>query len=93
MCKIIWAKLASMGKICDMNEQYTGHIDGPILRKGFFSGWEENYGSISSNCLKISKNMNSTSSQITSVPEIWTRFDLMQGNMLIIKMHDSGIKK
>ena len=93
MCKIIWARLNRMGKACSINEPFVGCIEGEVVRKSFFNGWELKYASISSSGLKLFNNQGgSVSHVITSVPEIWTRFDIVHGNMLIVKMHHQGRK-
>ena len=37
--RILWAKLASMGKQCDFNEVFEEYIEGEIIKKGFFGSW------------------------------------------------------
>lgn len=39
MMKLVWAKLTSMGVMCKIAPQYSGHVESPILRKTFFGGW------------------------------------------------------
>jgi hypothetical protein len=53
MMKIVWAKLISMGVMCKIVSQYSGHVASPILRKTFFGGWEQNYGMIEGQVFKI----------------------------------------
>jgi len=89
--KLVWAKLISMGVMCKIVSQYSGHVASPILRKTFFGGWERNYGMIEGQVFKISEGMNvSASKKIEGVPEIWTRFELVNGNMMVVKMHSGG---
>jgi hypothetical protein len=38
-CRIIWAKLASIGRICNINDSFNGHMEGKVIRKSFFGGW------------------------------------------------------
>jgi hypothetical protein len=54
MSKLIWAKLNSLGKKCNLNDNFEGHIEGEIVKKGFFGDWESKFGSISSSVFKIS---------------------------------------
>jgi hypothetical protein len=75
-----------------MNEHFGGCYEGEIIRKSFFSGWELKYAYITSNGLRLANNGGSVTHIITSVPEIWTRFDIVNGNMLIIKMHANARK-
>jgi hypothetical protein len=92
MCWIIFARLNIIGISCNMNEQFGSSYEGEIVRKSFFSGWEPKFASISSSGLKLANNGGSMTHIITSVPEIWTRFDIVNGNMLIIKMHANARK-
>jgi hypothetical protein len=68
MARITWAKLATIGHIANLTEPYHGHIEGPVLRKGFFSGWEGRYAAVSTSGLKISKQMGGAGEQIVAVP-------------------------
>jgi hypothetical protein len=93
MCRLIWARLSRTGRTCNPNESFVGCYEGEIVRKSFFSGWELKYASISSTGLRLSDNNGgSVSHTIASMPEIWTRFDFVHGNMLILKFHANGRK-
>jgi len=61
--KLVWAKLISMGVMCKIVSQYSGHVASPILRKTFFGGWERNYGMIEGQVFKISEGMNVSASK------------------------------
>lgn len=75
MARIIWAKLASLGKSCNVNELFEGSIDGEIIKKGFFGGWDLKIGAVSGSVFKILPGLDSSAEKtITEVPEIWTRF-------------------
>ena len=75
MSKIVWAKLASMGKVCNVIDHYDGHIEGQIVKKGFFGDWDNKFGSISGPVFKISAALGTAPEKtIAAVPEIWTRF-------------------
>ena len=88
MSKLIWAKLTSMGKKCNINDNYDSHIEGEIVKKGFFGDWESKFGSISGPVFKISAALGSAPEKtVSAVPEIWTRFDFVRGGMLVVKMH------
>ena len=39
-CRIIWAKLAAVGRLCNINDSFNGHIEGKIVRKSFFGDWQ-----------------------------------------------------
>ena len=39
MARILWAKMAAMGKQCPLNDVFQGAIDGEILKRGFFGNW------------------------------------------------------
>jgi hypothetical protein len=39
MARILWAKMAAMGKQCPLNDIFQGAIDGEILKRGFFGNW------------------------------------------------------
>jgi hypothetical protein len=54
MAHIVWAKLTSMGKVCNINDCYDGRIEGEILKKGFFGGWDVKFGNITGPIFKIS---------------------------------------
>jgi len=55
MSKLVWAKLASEGITCNMDDRYAGHIEGEIVKKGFFGDWENKFGSIAGCVFKISQ--------------------------------------
>lgn len=44
MTRILWAKLTSMGKMCNLNETFEGCLEGEILKKSTFGGWERKVG-------------------------------------------------
>lgn len=63
------------------------------MRKGFINGWEVKYGALTASSFRISGGKGGAPSHIiNSVPEIWTRFEIMHGNMLVVKMHSGGRK-
>lgn len=64
------------------------------MRKSFLKGWEVRYGAVTASSLRISGGKGGAPSQvINAVPEIWTRFEIMHGNMLVVKMHSGGRKQ
>lgn len=69
MSKLIWAKLAFMGKQCNINDNYDGHIEGEIVKKGFFGDWESKFGIISGPVFKISASLGSSPEKtVAAVP-------------------------
>jgi hypothetical protein len=42
---MIWAKLALMGEICNVNDYQMGQMEGQLLKNTFF-GWESRYVTI-----------------------------------------------
>jgi len=63
------------------------------VKKAFFGDWESKFGCINNSVFKISAALGSAPEKtITSVPEIWTRFDFVRGGMLVVKMHRGVVK-
>ena len=64
-----------MGKQCRLDEPFNGHVEGQIVKKGFFTGWEAKYANISGDALRISNQMGSPPlTVINRISELWTRF-------------------
>ncbi len=76
MSKILWAKLTSMGKTCSLNnDPFSWGVDGEILKKGFFGGWDTKIGRINNSVFEILPSMDAAPEKsLAEVPEIWTRF-------------------
>jgi hypothetical protein len=55
--KIIWAKLTTMGKHSRLDQPFNGHIEGPIVNKTFFTGWQAKYANISADAFRISNQL------------------------------------
>jgi len=94
-CSIIWAKLQLQRYNCPLYQEFNGFIEGRILRKSKFLGdWAFREIVIDSEGLKsyVSRNDLPTT-RIYRIPELWTRFQLIEQNMyLIIKLHFEGTK-
>jgi hypothetical protein len=88
MTRILWAKMASMNRVISVTETFQGAIDGEILKRGFFGGWERKIGVINGFEFKILSEINAAPEvTIAVVPEIWTRFEIVEGDNVVIKMH------
>ena len=86
MTRILWAKLTSMGKMCNLNETFEGVIEGEILKKSTFGGWERKIGAFKQGVFHILAQSGQVPEKtISYVPEVWTRFELKEGK-LVIKM-------
>jgi hypothetical protein len=69
MMKLVWAKLISMGVMCKIVSNYSGQVEGPIIRKDFWGTWEQNYGRIKGQTFTIAPALNyPVSKTITEVP-------------------------
>lgn len=92
MCRITWAKLASLGVKCLINEQYGGYIEGILLKKAMF-GWEQRYVTITNQGMESCRNIyDGPTLIVVAVNEIWTRFEIQKG-YLVIKFHHEGMKE
>lgn len=82
-----------MGYTPSTGQQQNSWAEGHILKKSFFGGWEHMFGTLTSQMFKISKTMGGLAEKsITSVREIWSRFEIVEGTMMVIKMHWMGSK-
>jgi hypothetical protein len=54
MCQIIWVRLNSIGKACNLYEPFLGCIEGEVARKSFILGWELRFGSLTPSQFKFS---------------------------------------
>ena len=55
MCAIFYAKLASMGVQCRLDEPFNGRVEGDVLRKTFWSDWSTKHAIINHGRMNLSE--------------------------------------